>query len=206
MHTPGTVQVTPGTPATVALDMATIPPNTPMPGNAFLSCLLPTTFMRPYCSFNSPGGLKGLYQGYTKAAITLTIFTSGVASSSISPLPAGKLGVVPPLPEWTYLSVLLSLAALGLVTKERVRFRKIQVSATLALLVIVATGLLSCGGGSGTPASTPVSSATSPTSPSPPAPPSQPPAPGLSTVTVTATVPTLSGNVSKSLTISINVN
>jgi len=201
MHTPGTVQVTPGTPATVALDMATIPANTPMPGNASLSCLLPTTFLKPYCAFNSPGGLQGLYQGYTKAAITLTIFTSGVASSSISPLPAGKPGAVPPLPEWTYLCVLLSLGALGLLIKEKVRFRKIQVSAMLLLLVIVATGLLSCAaGGSGTPASTPVSSATSPTSPVPTTPPSP------STVTVTATVPTLSGNVSKSITININVN
>ncbi len=204
MHTPGTVQITPGTPATVTLDMATIPANTPMPGNAFLSCLLPTTFMEPYCSFNSPGGLQGLYQGYTKAAITLTIFTSGVASSSISPLPAGKPGAVPPLPEWTYLSVLFSVAALGLLSaiKERVRFRKIQVSAMLALLVIAATGLLSCGG-SGTQASMPVSSATSPNSPALPTPPAPP---GPSTVTVTATVPTLSGNVSKSLTIDINVN
>jgi subtilase family serine protease len=202
MHTPGTVQITPGTPATVTLDMATIPANTPMPGDAFLSCLLPTTFMEPYCSFNSPGGLQGLYQGYTKAAITLTIFTSGVASSFISPLPAGKPGAVPPLPEWTYLSVLISVAALGLLTatKERVRFRKIQVSAMLALLVIAATGLLSCGGSSSTPASMPVSSATSPNSPALPTP------PGPSTVTITATVPTLSGNVSKTLTIDINVN
>src|SRR5579872_3755541 len=177
MHTPGTVQITPGTPATVILDMATVPANTPMPGNAFLTCLLPTTFIEPYCSFSSPaglgGGLQGLYQGYTKATITLTIFTSGVASSSISPLPAGEAGVQP-LPGWTYLSVLLSIALLGVVTgaKETARFRKIQMSAMFALLMVAAAGLMSCGGSSTTALSTPESSAvSSPSSPASPTPP-----------------------------------
>lgn len=203
MHTPGTVQITPGTPATVTLDMATIPANTPMPGNAFLSCLLPVTFQEPYCSFSSPaglgGGLQGLYQGYTNATITLTIFTSGAASSSPSPRTVGKRGTLQPLPQWTYLSVLLSIAVLWLftVTKETVRFRKMQMPVMLALLVIAATGLLSCGG-SGTTSSAAISSAQSSNSPA---------STGPSTVTVTSTVPLpLGGSVSKSITIPINVN
>lgn len=203
MHTPGTVQITPGTAATVLLDMATIPANTPMPDGVFLSCLLPVTFLHPYCGFSRPAGLAesfpGLDVGAANVTVTLTIFTSGVAGNPVARLPVGNPGALQPLPQWTYLSLLLSTAMIGILiaAKETVPFRKLQMSVMFTLLVVVAAGLMSCGGGSATTASSTTESA-SPASPTPP---------GPSTITVTSTVSlVLGGSVSKSIQIPINVN
>jgi len=195
MHTPGVMQITRGTPATVRLDVATIPANTAMPATASLSCSVPGTLINAFCSANPPA----FFQGQALRAITLTIFTKGAASSRLSPRPANP-DPGWPASVWSYLAALLavSVGSVGLLRREASRAQRLPAHALLVLMVSAAAGLLSCGGGNSTPAQpTPPPSANTSTPLGP------------SIATVTATVPTNTGGpggISKSITININVN
>jgi hypothetical protein len=207
MHTPGTVQITRGTPATVRLDMTTIPPNTAMPMEASLICTVPGTLINAHCSATPPAFFPG--QGLT--AIALTIFTKGAAASSTLSQPPHKyLGWRPMARSFRgYLTALLAIlvGSFSFFFWDPAGRRRVPVRILTLLLIIATTTLLSCGGGGGTNSSTDSPSLQS--TPPPPPSPDTPTPLGPSVVTVTSTVPTNTGapgSISKTITININVD
>jgi hypothetical protein len=196
LDVPGTVQITRGMPATVKLDIATIPANTPLPEAVNFICLVPSGLSGAACSLSS----ATISAGSTSGNTILTITT--MAASEQSPPIAGPSSRLPGLPlvsSAVLLALVAMLAMMGIFSASgpwlRLPPRRLPAYLMLALLAITAPGLLSCGG---TSSSSAVSSSVSAT---PPASNTGTPL-GPSIVTVTAT----SGNVSKATTININVN
>jgi hypothetical protein len=194
LDVPGTVQITRGTPATVKLDIATIPANTPLPTAVEFACLVPPGLSGAACSLSSPTISAGSTSGNT----ILTIST--MAASEESPPAAGPSSRLPGLPLLSGAALLALVAMLGTMgifsagPGLRLLPRRLPAYLMLALLAITALGLLSCGGTSSSSSvlssvsATPASNTGTPVGPS--------------IVTVTAT----SGTVSKATTININVN
>jgi hypothetical protein len=194
LDVPGTVQITRGTPATVKLDVATIPANTPLPTAVEFACLVPPGLSGAACSLSSPTISAGSTSGNT----ILTITT--MAASEQSPPAAGPSSRLPGLPLVSGAALLALVAMLGMMgifsagPWLRLPPRRLPAYLMLALLAITAPGLLSCGGTSSSSSvlssvsATPASNTGTPVGPS--------------IVTVTAT----SGTVSKATTININVN
>jgi hypothetical protein len=192
LDVPGTVQITRGTPATVKLDIATIPANTPLPTAVDFACLVPPGLSGTACSLSS----ATISAGSTSGNTILTITT--MAASEQSPPAAGPSSRLPGLP-LVFSAVLLALVTmLGMMSVFsaggpwlRLPPRRLPAYLMLALLAITAPGLLSCGGTSSSSGASTTPTALNTGTPL-----------GPSTVTVTET----SGNVSKATTININVN
>jgi hypothetical protein len=192
LDVPGTVQITRGTPATVKLDVATIPANTPLPTAVDFACLVPPGLSGTACSLSS----ATISAGSTSGNTILTITT--MAASEQSPPAAGPSSRLPGLP-LVFSAVLLALVTmLGMIgvfsaggPGLRLLPRRLPAYLMLALLAITALGLLSCGGTSSSSGASTTPTALNTGTPL-----------GPSTVTVTET----SGNVSKATTININVN
>jgi hypothetical protein len=191
LDVPGTVLITRGMPATVKLDVATVPANTPLPAAVSFTCLVPSGLSGAACSLSSATIPAGSTSGNTILTITTT------AASEQSPPPAGPSSQLPGLPLVFSAALLALIGMLGMMgifsvgSGLRLPPRRLPAYLTLALLAIIAPGLLSCGGTSSTSSvsATPLASNTgTPVGPS--------------IVTVTAT----SGNVSKATTINIDVN
>ena len=191
LDVPGTVQITRGTSATVKLDLATIPANTPLPAAVNFTCLVPTALSSAACSLSS----ASIPAGSTSGNTILTINT--MAASEQTPPPAGPSPQLPGLPLVSSAALSALIAMLGMMGTFsagpwlRLPPRRLPAYLMLALLAITALGLLSCSGtSSSSSASTthPASNAGTPVGPS--------------IVMVTAT----SGNVSKATAININVN
>jgi len=191
LDVPGTVQSNRGTPATVKLDVATIPANTPLPAAVNFTCLMPAGLSGAACSLSS----AAIPAGSTSGSTILTINT--MAASEQSPPAAGPSSRLPGLPLVSSAALLALIAMLGMTgifsagPWLRLPSRRLPAYLMLALLAITALGLLSCGG----------TSSSSSASTTPPASNAGTPV-GPSIVTVTAT----SGNVSKATAININVN
>jgi hypothetical protein len=173
--TTGVVQITAGTPASVALNLTLTPSTATLPADVNYSCAFPASLAGATCSMNPTKTSAGSASGSTT---TLMISTT----ANIPPSPRRQDPVTPYLPLATA-TALAALLAIFLAARQKIApFRGRMAYLTLALLVIGAAGLVSCG------------------TPSPPPPIHTPK--GASSVTVTST----SGAVSKTTTVNINVN
>jgi hypothetical protein len=191
LDVPGAVQITRGTPATVKLDVATIPANTPLPAAVSFTCLVAPGLSGAACSLS----LATIPAGSTSGNTILTITT--MAASEQSPPAGGPSSRLPGLPLVSSAALLAFVVMLGMMgifsagPWLRLPPRRLPAYLMLALLAITAPGLLSCGGtsSSSSVSGTPLASNTG-----------TPVGPSIVTVTTT------SGNVSKATTININVN
>src|SRR5207302_1672483 len=108
LDVPGTVQITRGTPATVKLDVATIPANTPLPAAVNFTCLMPAGLSGAACSLSS----AAIPAGSTSGSTILTINT--MAASEQSPPAAGPSSRLPGLPSVSSAALLALIAMLGM--------------------------------------------------------------------------------------------
>ena len=196
MNNPGTVQITPGTPVTVTLNLVTIPANAPLPADIVSTCAVPAALTGTQCAIN-PADIPA---GSTKGNSTVTILTTagGIANSRSAP-PAGGPGTWPHYMQWLTIVVAM-LAMMGILMvacEEGLAPRRLPAYLTMATLAIAAVGLMSCGSGVTSGTSSTFSTTSSTMSPSNTGTPI-----GSSSVTVTSVV----GGVTKTMTINVNVN
>jgi hypothetical protein len=143
--TPGTVQVSPGSNATVDLKLLTGPSDARVPSDVNLTCAVSASLTGGSCTVSPAVIPAGSASG---VGIVLTIKTApGTPSSQLTPYrwPVNSR----PLPRWWFASVaLLSMLLLSLAAAREGALRnRRSVLLILALLAIAATGLMSCGGG-----------------------------------------------------------
>jgi hypothetical protein len=185
--TPGTVQVTRGTPTAVRIDLVPVPSGFPIAAATTFSCTVAAGLTSSSCTL-SPASLAAGAGGST----TLTILTT-TPSSVAAPLERNSrprsTWPVPAIPSLVVAGILIALLA-----RERYpQAQRLTAGAAFALVIFAAASMASCGGGSST--------SSSPTSSAPVAGPSGTPT-GPSSVTVTA----VAGGDLKTLTLPINVN
>lgn len=135
--TPGTVQITAGTPATVTLNLAQ---NGPLVNDVNFTCAFPTQLTGASCSLNPPKIMAGIPSGST----TLTInTTAGGALPPLAQKPDPRLFY----PLWLGA---VALALLRLASRHRQLLQpRLAFYLPLALLLLAVAFIAGCGGGGG---------------------------------------------------------
>jgi hypothetical protein len=199
-HSPGTVQITRGTPAAIQLDMASVPANAPLPGTISLSCSEPANLTHTQCTLNP----QTFNAGYALSISTLTITTNSSSPTlGFAPPLNAPAPVRPPAEGLTALALAITVGLFAMSRSRNLKFRNLPAYLPLVILLCTALGMLSCGGGGGGTAGTFNSSGSSPSTPSAPAPIDSTTPTGPYTITVNISV---AGGSSKAIPVNINVN
>jgi hypothetical protein len=188
MVTPGTVQITRGVPATVAVGVVTNPSTIRIPVDVSFGCAVPSGLTGTTCSLNPAKITAGSPSG---SSTTVTINTiRGTTNSNL--LPSGPSARMPWYLLWASAATLFALAGLLGFARNSTSRRLLPYYLTVALLAVTACGLAGCGGSTtGTSAGTSVGSASVVGTPT-----------GPSIITVTSTA----AGIMRTVTIPINVN
>ena len=136
---PGTIQLTPGTPANVVLTLNTTPNGSTLPADVNFSCAPNVSMSTTTCtvnptkiSANSPSGIT--------ATLTVT------STASLPPAPQRQDPRIPYLP-WAAATALAALMTISLAGWQRiVPLRGRMAYLTLALLAVSSAGLMGCVG------------------------------------------------------------
>jgi hypothetical protein len=136
---PGIMQVIPGTPTSVGLDLVTTPQGSKLPADVTFSCAAQLPQANTTCTLSPAKILAGSPSG---SMTTLTINTA----AHLLPAPKRQAPSNPQLP-WAIASALAGLLAIFFSTQQKIApLRGRMAYLTLALLAISATGLAGCGG------------------------------------------------------------
>jgi uncharacterized repeat protein (TIGR01451 family) len=190
MVTPGTVQITRGVPATVAVGIVTSPSNMPLPVDVTFGCAVPPGLSGTTCSLSPARIAAGSPSG---SSTTLTINTIRSATTSHF-LPSGPGAPLPWYLPWISAATLLALTGLLGFARNSPSRRLLPYYLTGALLVVAAGGLAGCAGSTAGTASLSAGASGSTSVTGAPA--------GPSIITVTSTA----GGLMKTVSIPINVN
>jgi hypothetical protein len=134
--TTGTVQITPGTPSNIVLNLTTTPANAALPADVNYTCAVPASLSGTTCAVNPVKTAAGSMSGSTTLMITTT--------ANVLPSPQRRNPWTPYLP-WAAATVLSGLMAIFFAEWRNVApLRGRMAYVTLVLLLIATVGLVGC--------------------------------------------------------------
>jgi hypothetical protein len=131
-----TVQITPGTPANVTLNLTITPAGSALPADVNYSCAVPTSLSGTTCTVSPARTMAGSTSGGTVITITST--------ASAPPAPKRQHPVTPYLP-WATATLLAGLMAVFLAGQQKFTTLSGRMAyLSLVLLAIFTAGLVGC--------------------------------------------------------------